>query len=91
MICRGAPPYGAGRVEPGTVVSDCRTRYWPRSYNCRSLCCVELSANWITGTADAEKRITTGGWMPGGSCARIELVDAVTCDSARSMLTLGWK
>ena len=78
-------------MEPGTVVSDWRMRYWPRSYSWRSLSCVELRASWMTGTAEAEKRITTGGWMPGGSWARMELVDAVTCDSARSMLVPGWK
>jgi hypothetical protein len=51
----------------------------------------ELIVNWMTGTGEAENCITTGGWIQGGSAARIERMEAVTCDSARSMLTSGWK
>ena len=45
----------------------------------------------MTGTADALYCTTTGGSMPVGIRARIELVAATTCEIARSRLTSGWK
>jgi hypothetical protein len=33
----------------------------------------------------------TGGWIPGGISARIELVAETICEMASAMLTLGWK
>ena len=49
------------------------------------------SDSWITGTEEAENRITTGGWTPGGITARIEFMAETTWEIARSMLTLCWK
>ena len=48
----------------------------------------EVSASWITGTEEAEKRTITGGCTPGGISARIEFVEETTWAMARSMLTL---
>ena len=51
----------------------------------------EVRASWITGTDEAEKRMITGGCMPVGITARIELVEETTWAMARSMLTVGSK
>ena len=45
----------------------------------------------MTGCEEAEKRSTTGGWMPGGSTARIEFTEETTWAMARSIDTDGSK
>ena len=41
----------------------------------------------MTGTDEAEKRKTTGGWTPVGMTARIEFTEETTCAMARSIET----
>ena len=45
----------------------------------------------MTGTEEAEKRMTTGGCTPVGITARMEFIAETTWVMARSMLTLPWK
>ena len=50
-----------------------------------------LSASWMIGTLEALYWMMNGGTAPGGIRRRIVCDTAVTCASAASTFTLGWK
>src|ERR1700744_4936633 len=47
--------------------------------------------NWMTGIAEAEYLMTSGGRMPGGSWRSCACSIATTCAIAVGMLAFGWK
>src|ERR1700749_4236398 len=90
-IKRDFPPNGYGTAAPGMVTKRGRRKLKPASNSAGSVMVGLERPSWITGIAEAEYLITSGGNAPGGSCLSCCCSTATTWAMAVGMLALGWK
>ena len=90
-MTRGLPPYGVGSSAPCTGASACRTVNCAKSNISASLLVGLPSATCMIGTLDGSYARMIGGVVPTGIRFSTVWEVAVTCATAWSMRTVGWK
>ena len=88
-MTRCFPPYGHGTATPGMVTRRGRRKFTAAS---KTACSVMLALDrpsWMTGIAEAEYLITSGGRMPGGIWRNCDCSIATTCAMAVGMFAFG--
>jgi hypothetical protein len=90
-IWRDFPPKGNGTAAPGIVTRRGRRKLKAASNSAGSVIVGLDRPSWITGMADAEYLMTSGGKAPGGSCRNCDCSMATTWAMAVGIFAFGWK
>ena len=88
-IWRDLPPKGKGIAAPGIVTKRGRKKLNAVSNSAASVMLGLEIPSWITGIAEAEYLITSGGSDPGGSERSCCCSTATTCAIAVGILAFG--
>ncbi len=90
-ICRALPPNGYGIATPGIETRRGRMKFMAVSSSAGSVMDGLDSPSCMTGMADAEYLMISGGCMPGGRLRSCAVPTATTSATAIGMLAFGWK
>src|ERR1700722_6993210 len=90
-IRRDLPPYGYGTATPGMVTRRGRRKLKAASNNAGSVIVGLEIPSCMTGIAEAEYLMISGGKAPGGSCFSCCYSVATIWAMAVGIFALGWK